>query len=255
MDKKLIVPKVRERFIYNDEFTYRELYDFYKLNEPNLKENTLKWRIWKLKQDNIITSIKKGVYCLSNGTTFKPIISNKIRSIYKKINKQFPYANYCIWETKWLNSFMIHQPGTYPIILEVEKDAIESIFSYIKNYERNVHLYKAIKNYADLYIHSDEIIIVKTLGSRAPIIEYDGIKVPKLEKILVDLFVDKELYNTYQGLELENIYSNVINSFSINYTTLLGYASRRGSKETMKYFIRNNYSISNKYFWRNIDDK
>lgn len=255
MNKKIFASEIRERFKYNTIFTYRELYDFYKLNEPNLKESTLKWRIWKLKQDNVINSVKKGVYCLSKGSSFKPLISNKIKSIYKKINLQFPYAEYSIWDTRWLNNFMVHQPGIYPIIIEVEKDAIESIFSYLKNYERNIHLYNAIKDYVSLYINSDEIIVVKTLFSRAPIIENDGIRIPKLEKILVDLFVDKELYNTYQGFELENIYSNIINSFSINYTTLFGYASRRSSKEAIKRFIEYNYLNSYKYSGGNTDDK
>jgi hypothetical protein len=254
VDKKLLVPEIKERFRYYREFTSKELYDFYKLNEPELKENTLRWRIWKLKQDNIITSIKRGVYSLDNGDTFKPAISNKIKSIDRKINKQFPYAEYCIWETKWLNNFMIHQPGSYLTILEVEKDAIDTIFSYLKSYERNAQLYKVIKNYTDLYIHSDETIVIKTLSSRAPIAEYDEIKIPKLEKILVDLFVDKELYNTYQGLELENIYANVLNNYSINYTTLLNYASRRNSKETIKKYIGSNYQINDKYIWRGIGD-
>jgi hypothetical protein len=60
-----------------------------------------------------------------------------------------------------------------------------------------------------------------------------AIKIPTIEKIMVDLFVDDELFVTYQGAELQNIYREVFTSYSVNRSTLTQYANKRHVKDKM----------------------
>ncbi|MBK5244649.1 MAG: hypothetical protein JJE18_06440 [Eubacteriaceae bacterium] len=43
----------------------------------------------------------------------------------------------------------------------------------------------------------------------------EDISIPRIEKIMVDLFVEDQLYVTYQGGELKNIYEAFFETFSI----------------------------------------
>jgi len=237
MVSKLRINGIKERFNDSAQITYQELYDFYKLNEPDLKENTFKWRIWKLKQYGIISDIKKGVYVLRENGQFIPMISRQMKKLGNLVKKEFPYTNNSIWNTEWLNEFMIHQPVSFITIIEVEGDAVSSVFTSVQDISPNVFIYPLAKGVMHILNNSNSSVVVKPLVSRAPIMEYQGIMIPKIEKILVDLYSDNELFVTYQGEELINIFNNIAGKYVINLTTLFGYASRRNKKEELKKFI------------------
>ena len=38
----------------------------------------------------------------------------------------------CIWSTASFNEFMVHQPGRFYILVEVDKDATQSVFYHLK---------------------------------------------------------------------------------------------------------------------------
>jgi len=69
---KEIIKKIKEYFSSNQTFTRKELYDFLEHNFfPNLKETTFRWRVYELKKANIIVSVTRGVFRLSeNKVTF-----------------------------------------------------------------------------------------------------------------------------------------------------------------------------------------
>ena len=54
-----------ENFLRQNQFvTTQQLLKFYREFEPDLKVNTLRWRIYHLKQANVIYSPKRGVFSL-----------------------------------------------------------------------------------------------------------------------------------------------------------------------------------------------
>ena len=65
----------------------------------------------------------------------------------------------------------------------------------------------------------------------------NGIIVPTLEKILVDIFADKILFNAYQGSELAFIFNTAYQKYELNLTKLLSYASRRGKQQELSDFL------------------
>jgi hypothetical protein len=72
-----------------------------------------------------------------------------------------------------------------------------------------------------------ESIIVSFMISRSPHQLVNGIPCPKLEKILVDIFADKDKFFIFQGQELVNIYEIAFHNYQVSEKTLFWYAKRR----------------------------
>lgn len=128
MPKIFITEKLKQQFAGQLQITRDELYSFYRQFEPDLKESTFTWRIYDLKEKKLLQPIKKGVYTLSVKAGFHPSVEAVIKNISNKINKHFTTAKYCVWHTRWLSEWMIHQPSRFNILIEVEATAAESVF-------------------------------------------------------------------------------------------------------------------------------
>ncbi len=242
---KIIENKLIQEFKDRGSFTREELFDFFKHFEPNLKEGTLGWRIYDLKNKNIIKSLMRGVYAISYKPKYNPEISQELYKIASKISTQFKDIKYCIWGTEWLNEFSQHQSGKKMILVEVEKEFIESFYYELKdNFKNDIYLNpdeKAINFYIS---ESNQPLIIRKLLTRSPIGKRTERKIkfqsPLLEKILVDLFAEEKLFYLYQGGELVHIYENAIKSYAINFTKLFSYAKRREKEHDIKTFLTNN---------------
>jgi len=125
---KSIEKKLIEAFKEHSSFDRNELYDFYLDFEPDLKESTFSWRIYDLKKKDIIKIIGRGLYIISNKPKYKPVLSENVLKIARKSSERFEEINYCIWETQWLNEFTQHQTSNQMIVVEVEKEFVDSFY-------------------------------------------------------------------------------------------------------------------------------
>ena len=65
---------------------------------------------------------------------------------------------------------MIHQPGRFYILIEVDKEAAQSVFFYLKEHKFSVFI-EPTKDLIEKYIPDEkETLIVKSLVSEAPIL-------------------------------------------------------------------------------------
>lgn len=243
MKNNYITKELVQHFQTRNYFSREELYNFYKQFEPGLNEHTFEWRIHNLKRKNIIKPLHKGIYTISSRPLFIPGISKNIQKISHRIKSNFTGVTYNLWETRWLMEFTRHQATVLIIILEADKDIIESIFYLLKDKGfKNVFL-KPDRNLMEKYISEEyESILVKPMISRSPIQEINKIPVATLEKILVDLFCDTAIFYPYGGSELVNIYSHAFESYAINFSKLFTYAKRRRRKAQIKKFIMEHYN-------------
>ena len=240
--KEYINKKLVAKFKDRNHFKRDELYDFYRSFEPNLNEGTFGWRIYDLKQNNVIKSIGQGLYAISYKPKYTPAISKKLLKLDKLIQEKYVNAKYSIWETAWLNEFTIHQSAINYIILDIEKFAAESAYYYLKDKKyANVFL-NPTENIINQYISEEkEVIVVKNLLHRAPVHKVRKTRVPLLEKIKVDIFYDKHIFFFYQGEEMFNVFDKAMRNYSINFTKLFAYAKRRGQGKNIKGYITANF--------------
>jgi hypothetical protein len=252
---RLKVDQIKSVFICVHRIQRNELKLFYEKFNPQLKETTFRWMLYELKKNNIISALDRGVFILNNRLydedainnrtvqiknnrkAYKPLISKSMTEIDASIRRQFPFITLCIWETSWLNEFMIHQPGKFLTIIEVESGTEEAVFYHIKKDYNNVYI-KPTRQELDWYVYENtHSIVIKKLVSQAPLSKQTNITIPKMEKILVDLFAEKDFYYPYQGQELVNIYDNTVSSYGVSAKSLYRYADRRKCKGRLEYFL------------------
>ncbi|MFN8369577.1 MAG: DUF6577 family protein [Bacteriovoracaceae bacterium] len=211
-------------------FTVQDLGQVLKEIEPNLLLSTLRWRIFALKQDGSIMSVSRGAYVISKKQISLNIsLSPVLKKIAKEIKMKFPYARFCLWSTEILNSLSIHQVTKNYILVEVEKNVVESVFSFLQENHKNVFINPNEKEIISYIISKDNPIIVKNLTFSAPIEvkSNEAYITPKIEKILVDLLAEPNVFFIYQNGELETIWRQALSQYHINLSTLISYAKRR----------------------------
>jgi hypothetical protein len=108
------------------------------------------------------------------------------------------------------------------------------VFQYIKDSNSSTFLEPAEKVMEEYVLPSKSPIIVKPLISEAPVNVQGEITLPSLEKILVDIVSDKDMFYFIQGSEIINIYKNASEKYTINYDRLYRYAKRRNSYDEIK---------------------
>lgn len=241
---KIIEDRLIEEFKEKEYFTRGDLFNFYRYFEPDLKEGTFGWRIYDLKNKNIIKPLKRGLYVISYEPRYKPEISPELLKLAKRITDRFEDVKHCIWETEWLNEFSQHQASKRIILIEIEKDFVESLYYELKDSMRNELYLNPDEKAIDFYIaESNYPVIIKKLITRSPIARRTEknakFYTPLLEKILVDIFAEEKLFYYLQGSELMHIYENAINSYIINFTKLFSYAKRRDKEQDIKQFMIN----------------
>jgi hypothetical protein len=234
--------KFIQEFKNRSYITKDDIFRYYATREPKLRDNTLRWRIHKLKEDKIILPLKRGVYSLVKKTLFNPPITKRIKNLESLYSTNFSPSLTCIiWSTEWLHQFMVHQPITHQIIIETEKYHLQSLFYQVQEKFKNTYLNPGEDVIRDYVIKEKESIIIKPLISRSPKQTVKSeIEIASLEKILVDVFCDKDLFLAYQGTELKNIFSNAWKRYAINLSAMMTYAERRKRGNALMEYLNKN---------------
>lgn len=165
-------------------------------------------------------------------------LSGAQRALYAKIKTKYPLAKFCIWPVRWLHEFMTHLPTVNWTLIEVEKELSESVFAFLREKRLDVYLNPDASIMEHHIAYDRNAIIVRDLISQAPLIHAKEMASPTIEKVLVDLYVDKVVFDIYQGSELENIFSEACRKYKLNLSRLKRYATRRRAWDVVAKFLR-----------------
>lgn len=244
MARNFIIEQLKQKFKDQESFSRDALYNFYLQFEPELKETTFRWRIYNLKEKKLIRPISRTDFTLLYKPVFKPDIGEAEQKIFALIEKGFKELKKSVISTRIINEFMLHQPVRFFILVEVEKEALESVFYYLKdNGIRNVFLQPEEKELQRYVNELDNAIILQSLVSKAPLQTVKKVSTTTLEKLLIDLFCDKKLFYTYQGSEMVFIFNNAYRRYSIDFTKLFSYAQRRNRETGLMDFLTDKTDI------------
>lgn len=246
MSTDFIIKHLLERFKNRKSFTRKELYAFYCEFEPELKETTFRWRIYDLKEKRIISSLATGLFTLEYVPNFYPAVSDSNKKLHEVLSKQFIGLKLCIWSTQILNEFMLHLPGKFYTILEVEKDGLEPVFHYLQDIKMGDVFLQPSEMELERYVKEKEgAVVLKSLISKAPVQVLDGVPTITLEKLIVDIYSDEKTFATYQGSELAHIINNAYNKYALDLSKLYAYAKRRGKEDVLKEYLTKETDIAN----------
>lgn len=202
-------------------------------DRENISDSGLLWHIRKLIKQNQLSRLSRGLYGKQAKSDFMPSLTEDLRNLYADLTRAFPLVYIVVYSGNDINSLQHHLSANNAIYVEVPKGATEAVFHYladkkIRAYHRPTEDF--MSDYVDL---AEKSVIVKALTTEAPIKAVEGVMMPTLEKILVDINADPDFYYL-QGNEAFNIMQNARSLYSINTPKMLRYASRRGIRETMQ---------------------
>jgi hypothetical protein len=220
-----------------NKFTTEDVFRFYSNAMPKIKRATVNWRIYNLVQRGVLKRIGRGMYSLGNEKTFIPFPDRKVKVINSLLRKRFPFITHCIWRISALKEFYRHITAIDFLLVEVEHETVDSVFHFLKESFKNIFREPSKDIIADFVADLTNAIVVKTLITESPLQVNNGVSVPALEKILVDLYTEKELFYFIQGNEFLNIFKSAAEKYTINSDKLLRYANRRGKKEEMQNIV------------------
>ncbi|NLA23706.1 MAG: type IV toxin-antitoxin system AbiEi family antitoxin domain-containing protein [Bacteroidales bacterium] len=218
---------------------------FYNKIGYELPQTTLNWRVYYLVQKGILERLGRGVFRIGKNHIFVPEITPQQKSIYNKVSSIFPFSLFSIWNTSIINEFSQHQSNSNITFVEVEKESLQSVFYKLKETKNNVFI-EPTNDIIDNYIsNTKNPIIVKMLITEAPLQKVNTITTITIEKLLVDLFCEKELFYTFQGKELRTIIEESFSKYSVNQNKMMRYANRRGKKKAFFEYLKQIQIIGN----------
>ena len=220
-------------------FTREDLLNVVRSGMKNISEGSLVVLLNRMIAENKIIRVSYGKYKLNEDLKHEFLYEPNefMLSLNKHIKEKFPFIDYCIWQPSVFASMMLHVPAVRTTLVDVEREAMESVFMSLQNVESEIPIFlNPSQEDVDRYITNRDLIIVRPLVKEAPLDVINGCPVPTLEKMLVDAISDKELQHL-QGNELYTIYSNAFSDYAIKKTRLLRYAARRNRKQKVEQII------------------
>lgn len=205
----------------------------------DISKKGLSWHLCKLVHERKIFRTGRGQYTIESKQLFHPIPNAKTIKLYKKLKEKFPLLPFCIYNGEILADLQHHLSYNNNIYVETERYAAETIFHFLQKSDKNTFFSPTESLFSD-YIHLDNnSIIVKPLVSESPLQEINGVKMPKIEKILVDIQCDKDFFYL-QGQESIYIMDNAFYTYAVNKNQLMRYAGRRGIKPQIEKYLKAN---------------
>ena len=223
-----------QHFQDRESFTTNDVSDFFAKTDPDIKRATVNWRIYELVRQGSLKRIGRGMYAPGKADCFLPVLTKKQQIISSRLKKHFPLITFCCWYTSALKEFFQHLAVYDFLLIEAEREAVDAVFHFVKEIHQNAFKEPSRDIMENFVLAGRDAVIVKSLVSEAPLQEADATPRPTLEKILVDLVADSEIFFFLQGHELLNIFESALGKYTVNTDRLLRYAKRRNKKEELQ---------------------
>ena len=166
--------------------------------------------------------------------------SMEMAAVESFLGKEFPLADFIVFETVKLNEFFIHQIAQNTIIVMVERMLMDAVFEELNEKFPSVMFAPTIEEISRYGIDCS-IIIVK-LHTRYP----KNTKQKRgysIEKLIVDLFAEKVLEAFLNQDDYPAALETAFKQYRINETRLFNYAKSRRVDTEIRTMIRDKTGI------------
>lgn len=205
--------------------------------EADISRQTISWYLTKLIESGQLRRIGHGKYSKADKQQFAIVPTEEQRSLNEMLKQHWPYAHFCIYNGDVISPLQHLLSANNITYIETEREATSAVFNHLRDEGRTAYLRptrELMYNYIDL---SQPAIFVKPLITESPVQESNGVLVPTLEKLLVDLQKDADFFYL-QEAEGVNIFRNALSLYTINESRLLRYANRRGLRKEIETIIK-----------------
>lgn len=207
---------------------------------PDMTKSYLYWTLSKLVEEGYVKRIRNGVYALNEWKGKKTISISKDAKRLQDILDETGFRYY-ISGVDILQKYMQHVPEQYPVILFLEKEALEEIKSFLKGsgFEpvEAKQIEEVYKNYVFRGLDTSWVVLYPTES-----FEFAEDGLATIERAFVDLYyaVTRNGYPVALQ-ELVRIYKNLIRLGNIDKKRLITVAARRGISYDIRYIVESKF--------------
>lgn len=225
-----------EKLYEKETFTREEYYVALQDERGALSEDAISYLLRKEVENGNIIHIGRDQYAYMNGKhVYEYDYSELASKVASDILKEYPDADFRIFELVQMNQFVNHQIAHNTIFVYVENDLVDYVFDTLKHdYQGKILLKPTVKEYYR-YLVEDEIVILR-LPSETPK-GAGNTWGSRLEKVLVDICADKLLSNIISDTEYEVIYDEAFRKYFVDVKAMMRYARRKGAYDRYRKFL------------------
>lgn len=223
MAKKTIKEYIVKYSKKNIFFNLDEIKNYLVENQLNFKHDTLKKNIYFLKKEKKLYSAGRGWYSTIE-KEFK-LDKQPIEDIVQIIHSKYPLLEFSCWSTEQIKGYFQHLPSQFVTFIYSDIDYLATIKDFL--IERNYNVYlnphkQEIEKFVELKNRENIILRPFVLGRIINENNFD-----RIEKILIDLFIEIERINLINQNEYLEIISNILLNYRINISEMIDYAYNR----------------------------
>ena len=223
--KESIIDYARDKYYFH----INDLKSYFTEKGIKFEEDTLKKYLYLLKKNKIIYPAGRGWY--SNIQKEFELNIEPTEKIIKLLVEKFPLLEFSCWSTEQLKGFFHHLTSQFITFIYADKDFLSTLRDFLIENDYNIYLNPS-------KIEAEKFIELKT----KPIVLRPSVSfriskeknLTKIEKILVDLFMEMKKISLIDIEEYKKIISNIILNYRINMAEMLDYAHNRKIKDEIK---------------------
>ena len=194
---------------------------------------TIIWNVNDLVRKGQAARFGRGVYGFMPKTRFAPTIGEAGKEACALLRDKFRYLPVTVTDSFILGQFMNMQPFSAVMVIEVMKSATGAVLSALRKGGIDAFAKKDYRILERYSASSQHFVIRPELSVNPTLPNENNVRIAGLEKILVDLVCDEDIFGQYQGEELHNIYQNATKEYAVNYSQMLKYAAARKKKASV----------------------
>jgi hypothetical protein len=209
-------------------FSIDELKNNFNDRDIPFTDESVKKYLHLFKNENKIYNAGRGWY--SNIANKFVLNTEPIESLVNLIANQFPLLSFSCWSTEQIKDYFHHMQARYITYIFSETDNLPVLYNHLIQKHDNVYLNPTKWEIKKNFIIKEKTYILRPSISEEPSAEH----MASIEKILIDLFLEKDRIDLISGAEFDTIFKNVITDSRINIARLLRYAKRREIRSKIK---------------------
>lgn len=155
-----------------------------------------------------------------------------LKELVSQISTKFPFLEFACWSTEQFQGYAHHMMVQFVRFVYTDTESMSSVAEFLKDNDYDAHLNPRKGEVEKYFTPSQTTVVVRPSVSEEPL---DG-HYATVEKMLVDLFVEKDKVFLMDQAEYNRVFRNLVLAYRINLARLLRYADRRKVKGA---FIKN----------------
>jgi hypothetical protein len=222
--KKRIVDFARNRYYFH----INDLKAHFTKNNVEYSGKSLRQFLYVLKKESIIYESGKGWY--STIEKEFELDTKPVEKLIHLLSKRFPLLGFSCWSTEQIKGYYQHLPSRFITFVYADKDFLRPLKDFLAETGYTVYL-DPKKSEAEKYVEFDDhtVIMRPVISLRKPEKRHWA----RIERIIVDLFVEMRKMQLVDLKEYSKVISNVIRYGRINMAEMFDYAYNRKVRNTI----------------------